>query len=331
MTTLAIIGSGILGRSLIYSLAKEQKPLEKITLFYSDNIVSPCTYHSTAIVAPRGLSEGLSPLGDMLIDGFRTFSEHVELDQPAGVEKIIQYTVATKKLDEFKKRYPGAVNRKTFLKSEALLAIDEAFLVEPKTYSDWLLSEAMILQKNKIEVIEDFVTEVDEKEFVHVKTLNGKQLAFDKVIFAGGSYNAFWKNIAPESKLKTSKSVQGSYFEFNQVNWEMDSFSLTLDGDNIIWNKSFNKLLIGSTSVETTHLLPPKKALEEIYHRLEALCDLKLPPMKLATIKVGLREKAQKREPYEVLAGKKYFLGGLYKNGFSLALKIARNFSHQHL
>lgn len=327
MTTLAIIGSGILGRSLIYSLAKEKKPLGEITLFYSDNIVSPCTYHSTAIVAPRGLSVGLSPLGDMLMDGFRVFSEHVKLDKPAGVEKIRQYTVATKKIDEFKKRYPAAVPGKTFLKSEALVATDDAYLIEPKTYSDWLLAEA----KNQITIIEDFVTEVDEKDSVLVKTLNGKELTFDKVIFAGGSYNAFWKNVAPESKLKTSKSVQGSYFEFTDVNWEMDSFSLTLDGDNIIWNKLFNKLLIGSTSLETNHLLPPHKALGDIYQRLGTLCDLNLPPLHKALIKVGLREKAQKREPYIVTAGKKYFLGGLYKNGFSLALKIARNFSHQHL
>lgn len=331
MTTLAIIGSGILGRSLLYSLAKEKKPLGEVTLFYSDNVVSPCTYSSTAIVAPRGLSVGLSPLGDMLIDGFRTFSEHVELEHPAGVEKIIQYTAATKKSDEFKKRYPGATYGKTFLKAETLLATDNAFLIEPKTYSDWLLAEALILQKDKIKVIEDFVTEVEEKDFVHVKTLNGKHLIFDKVIFAGGSYNAFWKNIAPESKLKTSRAVQGSYFEFDEVNWEMESFSLTLDGDNVIWNKTFKKLLIGSTSVETNHLMPSKKALAEIYHRLEALCDLELPPMARASIKVGLREKAQKREPYMVDAGKKYFLGGLYKNGFTLALKIARNFSHQHL
>ena len=331
MTTLAIIGSGILGRSLIYSLAKEQKPLEKITLFYSDNIVSPCTYHSTAIVAPRGLSGGLSPLGDMLIDGLGIFSNHVEMDQPAGVEKIIQYTAATKKIDEFKKRYPAAIFTKKNLKSETLMATDDAYLIEPKTYSDWLLSEALFLLDGKIDVIEDFVTELDEKEFVHLKTLNGKQLAFDKVIFAGGSYNAFWKNVSPESKLKTSKAVQGSYFEFNQVDWKMDSFSLTVDGDNLVWNKTFKKLLIGSTSVETNHLLPPLKALTDIYLRLESLCDLNLPPMATASIKVGLREKAQKREPYMVDAGKKYFLGGLYKNGFSLALKIARNFSHQHL
>ncbi len=261
------------------------------------------------------------------MDGFRTFSGHVEVDKPAGVEKILQYTVATKKIDDFKKRYPGSVIGKSFLKSEALMATDDAYLIEPKTYSDWLLSEA----KNQFITINDFVTEVNDKDLIHVKTISGKELTFDKVIFAGGSYNAFWKNLAPETKLKTSKSVQGSYFEFNDVIWDMDSFSLTLDGDNIVWNKPFNKLLIGSTSLETINLLPPLMALSEIYHRLENLCDLKLPPLSSGEVKVGLREKAQKREPYMIDAGKKYFLGGLYKNGFTLALKIARNFSHQHL
>ncbi len=332
MTTLAIIGSGILGRSLIYALAKEQKPIEKITLFYSDNFTPACTFSSTAIVAPRGLSTGLSPLGDTLIEGFQTFSEHVELDRPAGVEKIIQYTAATDKLDEFAKRYPLAKKAKTFLKQEALMQTDVAYAIDPRSYTDWLLSEALAMKGDQIEIVEDLVTGVQENEHIHVKTLNGKNLSFDKVIFAGGTYNRFWQNLEPDSKkLKSSKPVQGSYYEWNEIEWNIPSFSLTLDGDNLVWDNNRKRLLLGSTTLETNHFMAPHSKLKEIYLRLDNLCDLKLPPVERAEVKAGLREKAQKREPYEVVAGNKFFLGGLYKNGFSLALKIARNFSHQHL
>lgn len=331
MTTLAIIGSGILGRSLIYTLAKEQKQFEKIVVFYSDKFAFPCTLHSTAIAAPRGVTAGHSPLGDQILEGFRIFSEHIKLDRPAGVEVITQYTGATSKLDTFKQRYPSAQLFKGFLHEETHVATEEAFLIDPKTYGDWLLNEAMIMDKDHIEVIEDFVIEVQENERLHVKTQNGLNLSFDKIVFAGGNYNRYWLPLAKESKLKTSKSVQGSYYEFNNVNWDMDSFSLTLDGDNLVWNKKFSRVLIGSTTLETNHVLHPEKELEAVYERLSKKVDLHFPQMGMGQVKVGLREKAQKREPYLIQEGHKFFVGGLYKNGFTLSLKMTRSLSHQLL
>lgn len=331
MTTLAIIGSGILGRSLIYTLAKEQKQFEKIVLFYSDKFAFPCTLHSTAIVAPRGVTAGHSALGDEILEGFKVFSEHVMLDQPAGVERIMQYTGSTDKLDAFKQRYPAAKKFKEFLHTETQVATEEAFLIDPKTYGDWLVSEAMIMDKDHIELIEDFVIDVHENERIHVKTQNGLNLPFDKIVFAGGNYNRYWLPLAKESKLKSSKPVQGSYFEFNHVNWDMDSFSLTLDGDNLIWNKKFNRLLIGSTTLEINHVLHPAKELEAVYERLSQKVNLPIPQMGMGLVKVGLREKAQKREPYLIQEGHKFFAGGLYKNGFTLSLKMTRSLSHQLL
>lgn len=329
MTTLAIIGSGILGRSLIYTLAKEQKHFEKITLFCSDEITFPCTYNSTAIVAPRGLSAGHSPLGDMLMDGYRIFSNHVALDCPDGVESIIQYTGATTKLDQFKERYPDGKVQKLFLKDETYIAEEKGFLIEPRTYSEWLLKEARMMEKDHLEEVNDLVTEIQENERLHIKTASGRNLSFDVVVFAGGIYNQFWKDIAPDSVLKTSKSVQGSYLEFNNVDLGRDSFSLTLNGDNLVWNNRIKRLLIGSTTLETIHLLHPEKELNAIYDRIKAAVDLNLPERNLGEVKIGLREKAKKREPYIVKKGHIYFAGGLYKNGFTLSLKMTRSLSHQ--
>ncbi len=323
------MGSGILGRSLIYTLAKEQKQFEKITLFCSNSFAWPCTLHSTAIVAPRGLTAGHSALGDLLLESFKVFAAHVELDRPCGVEKIKQFTGATQKLAEFKTRYPHGHLIKDFLCDETYVAIDEAYLIDPKIYCDWLLDEAKSMDHFLIEEIHDFVTEVNELEKVHVKTQNGQHLTFDKVIFTAGSFNRFWKDLAPNSKLNTSKPSQGSYIEFNDVDWSLDSFSLTLDGDNLIWNKALRRLLIGSTTLETHHVLPPTASLEAIHHRLKNALALKIPDG--GEIKVGLREKAQKRGPYIIAEGKIAWAGGLYKNGFSLSLKIAETLSRQNL
>lgn len=331
MTTLAIIGSGIAGRSLLYTLAREKKSFEKITLVYSDKFTSPCTLSSTAIVAPRGLSPGHSPLGDLLLEGFKEFSEHVSLDHPHGVEIIPQYTGATEKLEMFKARYPQGLVRRDFLKEETYVAEDKAYLINPESYSNWLLNEAKMILGNQLEVIDDLVTEVEQEDRVLVKSQDGKTLVFDRVIFTAGTYNRFWENLAPDSNLKSSKPVQGSYLEFNHASLNVPSFSLTLNGDNLIWSEKNKKLLIGSTSQEAHHVLPPYVELQAIYDRLHEAVNFKLPDFSLGVIKVGLREKAKKREPYIIQEGHIIFFGGLYKNGFTLSLKMSRNLSRQYL
>lgn len=324
LTTLAIIGSGIAGRSLLYALARAKRPIEKITLFNSDKITFPCTLSSTAIVAPRGVTSGHSPLGDLLIEGFMEFSEHVELDRPEGVETITQYTGTTEKLEAFKARYPNGSIRKEFLKENSYLANDKAYLIDPETYTDWLLTESRIILGAKLEIIEDLVTEIDRSEHFHLKTHAGRNLAFDKVVMTAGAYNKFWKDLS-------QKSVQGSYLEFQNVDLKVPSLSLTYNGDNLIWSEKTRKLLIGSTTFETNHFLPPEKELKEIYQRIKEAVEFDLPEFEQGKIKVGLREKARKREPYIHEENNLIFLGGLYKNGFTLSLKLARDLSRRYL
>ncbi len=331
MTTLAIIGGGIVGSSLLYTLAKERKQFGKVTLFSSDDITIPCSLNSTAVAALRGTVKGLSTLGDQLVDGFTALKEHVELESPLGVEKIFQFSAASKNLDQFNKRHPGATLSRRFFLDEILLEQEEAFLFEPRTYLNWLRFQAQALEQFELEVFQDMVVDISEGERVSVKTLNGRTLFFDRVVFAGGSYNRFWKNLIPDSKLKTSRPVPGSYLEYLDVLWNEDSFSLTLNGDNIVWNKPLRKLLIGSTSTDDTHCLPRLAELKDIYLNLRNGTTLMLPPFEKGMIKTGLREKAQKRESYIVSKGKISFIGGLYKNAFGVSLSLSRSFTRQLL
>lgn len=331
MTNLAIIGSGIAGRSLIYTLAKEHDSFKSITLISSDKITPPCTLNSTAVGSLRGITTGHSPLGDALVEGFNTLREHVLTEKPAGVEEIFQYSAATTKIENFKTRFKDARPENHFLKENALMVKEEAFLFDTKTYSDWLIQEAASKLGPKIQVINDFVVEIKEGELISVRTLNGKNLLFDKVVFAGGSYNRFWKELAPHTKLSTSKPAQGSFFEFLNVDWKMPSFSLTLDGDNVVWNASFKRLYVGSTTKDSVHFLAPLQELLTIYKRLSEKTTLSLPPVSEGQIKTGLREKAQKREAYIVRKNNMFFFGGLYKNAFTLSLQMSRTLSRQLL
>ena len=313
MTTLAIIGGGIAGRSLIYALAKQKKTFSKIILFDSDAFAHTCSLRSTAIVAPRGVSSGHSDLGDTIFAAFQTFAKHVEEDLPNGVFPIIQYTAAISKLDQFQKRYPNGCVKKDFshfsLNTELYLATENAFLIDPKMYLDWLI------QNSSVEIRNDFVTNIQNQT---IKTQNGEEFQFDHLVLAGGVHN---QNFAFKTK---AKCVQGSYLEFSQVDFGAESFSLTLEGDNLIYHAHSQKLLIGSTSQEVQHEWPDKGELTAIYQRLVSQVGLKLPDQDQAIIRTGLREKAPKRSPYLVTEGNLSRIGGFYKNGYSLGLHLGQ-------
>ncbi len=330
MTRLAIIGSGIAGRSLLYSLAKDRKPLEKITLFSSDDIAFPCTLSSTAVAAPRGISRGHSALGDLLVDGLAALAAHVAADGPAGVAPITHYNAATEDLERFAQRFPGGEAKDRFFRRSVYTAAEPAFLFDTRTYEDWLRAEARAVFADRLVELHEFVTEVRETETgVILRTATGSEASFDRVVVAGGSYNRFWRGLAPETVLSTSKPAQGSYLEFGDVPWELPSFSLTVDGDNVVWNRPLRRLFVGSTTDEVGHLVPPRGELREIHRRLADLLSLPLPAFDAGVVRVGLREKAKRRAPYLVTRGRLVFFGGLYKNAFTVALTMSRSLSRQ--
>lgn len=316
MTTLAIIGGGIAGKSLLFALAKSKKKFAKILLFDSDSFAHTCSLRSTAVVAPRGVSTGHSELGDLLLAGYQTFSEHVGRDLPAGVFSITQYSAATTKLEQFKTRYPQGSVGQNFpafsLIAPIYMATEAAYLIDTQMYLPWLLKEASSLP---VEVINEFVSVVNDGE---IKTQTGKVFKCDKVVFAGGASNRFW------NEKKAGKPVQGSYFEFENTDLGAESFSLTLEGDNLIYHAHSKKLLVGSTTSDPVHELAPVNKLSEVYSRLQGQLTLKLPPQANAKVIVGMREKAAKRAPYLLLEDKTAWMGGFYKNGYSLGLHLSQ-------
>ena len=319
MTTLAIIGGGIAGRSLIYALAKSQSTFSKIVLFDSDLFAQTCSLRSTAIVSARGVSTGHSDLGDLLVSGVATFSRHISEDRPDGVFPITQYNGATGKLDQFKKRFPDGDEVDAFSRfgfnREVYLNQESAFLIDTPLYLNWLWHQS---SKLPLSIENDFVISFsDSADGVHLKTHSGSDFQFDKVVFAAGAYNHFW------GQFRAGKPIQGSYFEFINVDYGEDSFSLTLDGQNLIYHSHAKKLLMGSTTKDTPHVLESIQELEAIHHELQTKISFQLPPLNSAKVITGSREKASKRKPYLVCEDNKFWIGGLYKNGYSLSLHMA--------
>lgn len=318
LTTIAIIGGGIASHSLLYAMAKKNISA-KILVFYSDSFAFPCSLHSTAIVAPRGVTTGHSPLGDSISSGFTRFQKHVKEDSPSGVTDIPQYTGAITKLESFVKRYPDGKKTRTVgplkFRDEIYFAEEEGFLVSPAVYLEWLKTEA---QRNlSIEFIPSFVTEVKENS---LSTVDGHKFSFDEVFITAGVKNLLWQPLF-EKETKT-RAVQGSYLEFSS-DFGPRSFSLTLEGDNLIYHHETNTLLVGSTTEESALELPPEKDLSAILERLKSRMENTLPEFSQGKIKVGLREKAQRREPYILKKESCHILGGLYKNGYTLSLLLS--------
>ena len=287
----------------------------KILVFYSDRFAFPCSLHSTAIVAPRGISTGHSPLGDHLVGGFDRFARHVREDNPEGVIVVPQYTGAMTKLDAFKKRYAnGSVVRKigpVELHDDVYFAEEEAYLIRPKEYMEWLV------KGSSATLINSFVTEVNGNT---IRTVDGGEYTADQIIFTAGVHNSLWSSFFPEGKK--GKSVQGCYLEFSGVNLG-SSFSLTLEGDNVIYDHERGSLLVGSTTNETNLELPQERQLREIYERVASRVKISLPEFSAGMMRTGLREKASKREAYVLKNGNYSVIGGLYKNGYRLSLYLA--------
>ncbi|HXH32255.1 MAG TPA: FAD-dependent oxidoreductase [Bacteriovoracaceae bacterium] len=331
MTTLAIIGGGITGRSLLYNLAKEKKRFTSIHVFNSDSFAPACSRSSTAVVAKRGVSAGHSQLGDLLAKGFEDFQAHVREAAPPGVSSLLQLSVATKKLEAFHARFPQAVQatEAAFLKlrQQASICLEEAFHINPPVYLEWLLRESE--RTLPIVLHEDLVMSTEESgERISIRTLNSRvPLIVDQVVFAGGVQNSFWKGLLPDPAGVAAKTVPGSYYQFQNIELPCPSFSLTFDGENLIYSSELNRLLVGSTSNVSFCQLPPTEDLVGIYRRFQQRLELELPDLAAGVIKTGVREKARRREPYVVSAGRTFFIGGMYKNGFTLSLSLTRNFS----
>ncbi len=306
------------GHSLLFALTEIKHPFTKIIHYDAPDFFPSCSLNSTAIVASRGVTSGHSDLGDLLVAGHKTFAEHVKVESPEGVERITQYTGTKNETDQFKRRYPSGESvfkaGDIKLKREFFLAAEDAFEINPPRYLKWLNTFAH--SKLNLEVRRELYKDDSSHE---------------EVIYCAGSINSVWQRSFSDSTLKKTKSAQGAYLEFQNVDYLVSSFSLTLEGHNLIYNKFNKTLLLGSTTHEYNHYLAPVKELEEIYSFMNEHVDLKLPDFSEGFIKVGLREKAPKRLPYILKEGSKYAMGGFYKNGFSLSLEFSRRLCRELL
>ncbi len=331
MRTLGIVGGGIVGKSLLFSLAIENRQkYDRVIIFESEAFAPSCTLRSTAIVAARGVLPGISPLGDLIHQGILAFRDHVKEYAPRGVYPITQINSALTKEDAFYRRYKenfkaDKVNNLSF-NQELPLFVEQAQYVNAFEYCQWLYEEAQ--KRMDVIRVNDFVTEINQE--LDVKTLNGENFKFDHLILAGSIKNKLWSTLVENPKLTRSKTVKGSFLSFSNVDWGKESYSLSIDDLNCIYRAQSQELLIGATSEQSEiYGTDELNSLVPIYEFFSKVVDRKLPPLPSATLITGMREKSSKREPYLGREGNISYIGGLYKNGFTLSLKMAKSLVSQ--
>jgi glycine/D-amino acid oxidase-like deaminating enzyme len=206
--------------------------------------------------------------------------------------------------------------------NEIYVAEEQAFAIDTQVYLEWLLASAQ--RQISITHLKTSLMEVLPKgKGVEVRTHDGQIYQGDHILFCGGVYQSYWGPFLSDVRITKGKCVQGSYLDFSEIDLGETSFSLTLEGNNLIYHAPERILLIGSTTLEALHHLPPTKELRDIYLDLSRDLRLTLPSFERATVKTGLREKAPRRLPYLLARPEVSAIGGFYKNGFTLSLEIS--------
>jgi len=332
LTTLAIIGNGLASHSFLFQLSLLKKnQFEKILIFEHDSFAPPCSFSTTAVASLRGTKSGLSELGDLIVEGFKDFENLVQAFSPEGVEKAIQYNGMIQCSDQFQRRFDDLklTNevQEVKLTKDFYLSTEEAFVINPEKYLAWMLKQS---RKNlSFDLRKDFILEVFLDEGWKLKGNSGEVFAADQIVFCGGAYHRFWQTLFPGSILESSKVVPGSYVLFEKIKWEKESFSLTLEGMNLVYRKNDGQLLLGSTSSEGHIYLSKELELKKIYDFFKAHLILEFPEFSGGKVIVGMREKAKKRMPYIYSKEGVHFLGGFYKNGFTVSHLMAKKLIHQ--
>ena len=91
-----ILGSGISGLCCALELTERFQGLEQmpeIEIISSSQLI-PCSLRTTSSVALQGIKKGLSPLGDLLYDSFKTFVQKNDFYQFKSIEKVDRFHFA---------------------------------------------------------------------------------------------------------------------------------------------------------------------------------------------------------------------------------------------
>ncbi|MFI5391683.1 MAG: FAD-dependent oxidoreductase [Bacteriovoracales bacterium] len=317
MNDLIIIGNGIAANCFLWELQKQKRNLS-ILKIHSEDLAPSCSLNSTAMVTLRGITKGISPLGDELFDAYQLAESFFKAEKPDGVVPSKFYSICEEEEKEEYLRRFGSLEEIEFstLKDKYSGKIWDGFIINPEKFLTFL-------QRNTNDShtsISAMVTTTDfTEEGVTVSTLDGAKYRAQKLLICAGAYTKIYEPLYPvHDAIKGSQSVPGAYLEIGSVDLGPKSFVVSRGGENLIYWAETKTLKIGTTTQKNGIEAADFAKLKEIYENFQEIIKEELPKISDFKVKVGLRQKGPKRKPfYGKVAPNVFALISLYKNGYT--------------
>ncbi len=330
MSRLLLIGEGIAAAAYLreLSVSRVAEQFTRIVQVASPDLAPACSFHSTAVAALRGTRTGLSPLGDELVAGWEMAREFYQSWDGPGVTAARLTTVVEdteKDLRRFS-HLPRAVSSPLPLsKTSAFLVEEEAWLIDPALFLPALHSSLTTPPRERRETL---VTRLHREGPVwRARFLGGMEEDFERVVLASGAWMPWMRELFPPGHpLGDLRPVQGSYWQWEGVDLGPESFAMAWSGHNLVYHAVPRRLLMGATSVKDGTLIPDLKGLRGQWEFWRERLERPLPDPARALLRTGVRARTADRRPHGggVREGLQA-MGGLYKNGWVAAWKLARD------
>ena len=317
MNDLIIIGNGIAANCFLWELQKQKRNLS-ILKIHSENLAPCCSLNSTSIISLRGVTKGVSPLGDELFESYQLAESFIQDENPDGVAPSKFYSICEEEEKKDYLRRFGSVEEIDIpaLKEKFSGKIWDGYIIDAEKFLSFLQGKTQDSHTSISGLVTS--TEINE-EGVTVSTLDGGTYSARRLLICAGAYTKIYESLYPvHEAIKGSQSVPGAYLEKSSVDLGPKSFVVTRGKENLIYLAETKTLKIGTTIQKNGIEAADFAKLNEIYENFQDIIKEELPNISDFEIKVGLRQKGLKRMPFfGKVAPNVFALISLYKNGYT--------------
>lgn len=326
MKRVIVIGGGIAGHAVLFSLAQRAKVdrFDAVTLVASEASAPTTSLRSTAVAALRGTQVGFSPLGDELVAQWDHAHALLAREGFAGAERVQHQTLCYSA--NTAKRFQHLSQASALLPvrlAPDLVAEEPAWVIDPAVFLSSIRERCQSLGTR---FVDSTVIQLAQSAGAWtVRLHSGEVLTAEQLILASGFWMHWTRELLTGSPLAELIPVQGAYYQWDSQVLSRPSFSLSLEGTNLIYNAPLERLILGATSVKhDVSLVPDRAQLEELVRDVSEKLRFELPPLSSAEVVTGIRAQTRSRRPWAgSLAPGLSAIGGLYKNGWVSAWKLA--------
>ncbi len=318
MACLVVIGEGVAATAFLYALMQNGKvdQFSSIIQVASDALAPATSFRSTALAALRGTRRGLSPLGDEIVSMWHYTHPLLKEQAWSGVTAVKLHSWVYSDKAERRYGHLPQISRSYFASKRPPRSIHEedAWIIDPATL---LASVPRPSLQKRQQLVTSLKPEGDQWQ---VGLLGGETLLADKVVLATGAWSQWSHELLADSPLAEMKSVQGSYYQWGEVDFGAKSFALGVEGVVCVYHADRRRLLLGATSVNgDDSFIPAKPELAAMARDFSQRVEITLPSAE-PQILTGIRAQTKGRRPWTgELRKNLYAIGGLYKTGWVTA------------